>query len=113
MAALRDLYHDLGRAPDDDPREDAPPPPGGADAPLSPELADLWARVESLAEGVLADTVRIPVGLGLAARHWRARRLGPAAAAADLTSAREGGFVHRYWDEEGRLRPLEEGPCFD
>ena len=40
--------------------------------------------------------------------HWRARHLGPAATASDFAHAVNGGWGHRYFDAQGRLRPLPE-----
>lgn len=40
--------------------------------------------------------------------HWRARHLGPEATACDFAHAVDGGWAPRYFDAQGRLRPLPE-----
>lgn len=40
--------------------------------------------------------------------HWRARHLGPEAAAHDYARAVAAGWAASVWDEEGRLRPVAE-----
>lgn len=71
--------------------------------------ADIIDQATKLAWAMLMDQP-----MGEAARysafmyHWRARHLGPEATACDFAHAVDGGWARRYFDGEGRLRPLPE-----
>lgn len=71
--------------------------------------ADIIDQATKLAWAMLMDQP-----MGQAARysafmyHWRARHLGPEATACDFAHAVNGGWARRYFDGEGRLRPLPE-----
>ena len=45
------------------------------------------------------------------ALRWRAETLGPDQALADFARGVSGGWASRYWDEHGRLRPVEPPPA--
>lgn len=115
VEALRRLHADLHAAPA------AAPPAGasgsaGAPAPdPAEELAALEAardavmeRADALARHLLAGKSGAAVLWSGMALHWRARHLGPEAAAADHAAAVTGGWAPWTHDAEGRLLPLAD-----
>ncbi|WP_309628338.1 hypothetical protein [Brevundimonas sp.] len=60
----------------------------------------LSARGHDLADNWAASALR-----------WRAETLGPDQALADFARGVSGGWASRYWDEHGRLKPVEPPPA--
>ena len=63
------------------------------------------------AEAMLGDTgYGITSSFGHAAYHWRAANLGPEIARHDFEQGVSGGWAERYWEADGRLKPLDIRP---
>lgn len=85
----------------------APPPPQTVRLP--PDPAEVRREAGRLARLMLCDD---PAGVESGhirwVLHWRARNLGPEAAAHDFALAVSRGWAAHHWDAEGRLRPVPE-----
>ena len=74
-----------------------------------------WGRrAFQMAHALLSDRGHdLADGWAVSALRWRAENLGPEQALADFARAVEGGWAARYWDEYGRLKPVEPPPLPD
>ena len=73
-----------------------------------------FRKATEMAHALLTDR-GYPFGDGwaLSALHWRADILGPEQAERDFAQAVNHGVASRYWDANGRLRPIPEPEPID
>lgn len=79
----------------------------------SARLEEAWGgRALIMAHVILSDRGHdLADGWAASALRWRAETLGPDQALADFARGVSGGWASRYWDEHGRLNPVEPPPA--